>query len=337
MSKKRYSVIVIVFIIALATSMLAGCGDDDLSPTADPTVELTIEPSDEQSTPESTEETTPEPTIYLYTRDGDYIYFGSYPQSEVTDETLKESLTNAAGDTGTWTSYDYYIDGEASDFMVYKDVSSKGEKYRGVYFTKYRPMYTTNKSSADYSYQDNNGYYANTVYWFKYEPIKWKILSESDGDVFLLSELLLDSQDYHYTQDTINDYNANDYEQSHIRAWLNDHFYNTAFSESEKAIIKETLVDNTNDKIFLLSYSEVKNGKYFVFDNNAVVKKPSDYSKAQGTTVYSGEGYWWLRSPASTGSVAAYAVDCEEKPNAMTYNVNATVFGVLPALHLDIS
>ena len=47
--------------------------------------------------------------------------------------------------------------------------------------------------------QDDSGYYTNTVYWFKFEPIKWKVLSESDGDAFLCADMIPDSQDFHHT------------------------------------------------------------------------------------------------------------------------------------------
>ncbi|MCF0113210.1 MAG: InlB B-repeat-containing protein, partial [Bacilli bacterium] len=103
-------------------------------------------------------------------------YFGSYPQTEVTDSGLIAALNSAAGTlptagnatVGNWTSYNYYIFSSVSHFMWHADIEhADGNKYRGVYFTSYRPYYTTYSSSASNSYQDDNGYNTNTVYWFK--------------------------------------------------------------------------------------------------------------------------------------------------------------------------
>ena len=188
-----------------------------------------------------------------YVRDGKKMIFGSYPQSEVTDVALKNTLNLKAGTLPTkensqaWSFYDY---------MWYIDVEEGGEKYRGIYFTSYRP-----KSYAI----ENNGYYINTVYWFKYEPISWTILSENttDGTALLWSDIVLDSQPLTKSvQET--------YAQSSIRKWLNEVFYNTAFEDFEKEIIITSTVDNshlsfenTQDKVLLLSETEVSMSGYY--------------------------------------------------------------------------
>ena len=76
-----------------------------------------------------------------YTRDGDKITFGYYPQTRVTDKSLTATLSSMAGVLPTsgnpqsWTSYGYYIEDGVSKFMWYIDVSVNGEGYRGVFFT----------------------------------------------------------------------------------------------------------------------------------------------------------------------------------------------------------
>ena len=105
----------------------------------------------------------------LVSREGDYVYFGTYPQSEVTDSTLKSTLTGSAGtlptstNSGSWTSYGYYIDGSVSNFMWYIDKEYEGEKYRGVYFTSYRPFDTTCSINIPNFKQDDNGYSTGTA------------------------------------------------------------------------------------------------------------------------------------------------------------------------------
>lgn len=98
-----------------------------------------------------------------YKRNGSKITFGEYPQMRVTDETLAATLNGIAGTLPTeensqnWTSYGYYIEGKVKDYMWYIDVKSGEDRYRGVYFTSYRPYYCGNSGSADNSFQSHNG------------------------------------------------------------------------------------------------------------------------------------------------------------------------------------
>lgn len=310
--------------------------------------------------------------IPAYIRDGDKITFGSYPQSEVTDSSLISTLNSKAGtlptssDSQAWTSYGYYISGNVSNFMWYIDVEQGGEKYRGVYFTFYRPYYTTTTSSN--TYQDNNGYTTSTVYWFKYEPISWTILSENttDGTALILCDMIIDSQEYYITDSgtrTIDGKTVypNNYAHSTIRKWLNETFYNTAFSELQQQIILTTTVDNsaastgyssnsyacenTQDKIFLLSAQEVRNTAYGFAsststNDTARIKKTTDYAQAQGaytstSTDYAGNGRWWLRSPNYYNSNAARDVNFDGYVNRSD-RANDTSYGVVPALWIQL-
>lgn len=317
----------------------------------------------------------------VYCRHGDYLYFGTYPQSEVTDSAIKSALNTAAGTLPTasnaraWTSYGYFISSSTStDYMWYIDLTYGGEQYRGVYFTQYRPYYTSNSSSADNSYQDNNGYNTTTVYWFKYEPIKWRILSEADGVALIFAEMALDSQEYcHYTSTSQFSHNGgtgypNNYALSNIRKWLNDAFYNTAFNDLQKQLILLTTVDNsarstsdsgnnltqassyacanTEDYIFLLSEQEVTNSAYG-FNSScgnydaARRKQNTDYAKCQGAwtstdSSYKSNGFWWLRSPSCYSGDYARVVYYPGDAD-YGYYVRLTYYGVVPALKISLS
>ena len=298
------------------------------------------------------------------------VEFGSYPQSEVTDTSLLSALNSLSL---SWASYGYYSgtgdwdDGQmtAGDFMKYADVTYKGDRYRAVKFTEYRPYYT-GYDNDDGTYQDDNGYYTNTVYWFKFEPLQWRVLDPDEG--FMMCESIIDSQPYnntiyyynsYYYQDTSCTNYANDYATSSIRDWLNDDFYHTAFTDVEKAKIQNSTQDNscwnsnypqydsdtTNDKIFLLSYDEVINSDYGFsssysdYDINRRAQG-TDYAKAQGLYVYNSSGsayhgnsWWWLRSPgyysygACEVNYYGYAGD--------DYYVYSSSGGIRPALKLN--
>ena len=301
-------------------------------------------------------------TINLYTRVDNKIYFGYYPQTKVTNNTLISELNNLAGtepnssNKYNWTDYNYYLSSNITSYMFYQDIDYDNDgayDYRGVYFTQYRPYLYSSSSSESNSKQYDNGYTTNTVYWFSYDPIEWNILTEFNGKALIIANLILDSQDYYpgYDSSTFSHNGgtgcANNYVLSNIRAWLNDNFYNTVFSDLQKAIIKTTTVDNsvastgqssndyvcnnTNDKIFSLSYKEVTT---YYTSSTARLAKGTDYAKAQGLYVNgsNGDSYWWTRSPCSNSSTGAYvAIN-----GFLNGNVCCNYFGVRPALWVNL-
>lgn len=305
---------------------------------------------------------------------GDIIEFGSYPQSEVTDSNLISTLNSLSK---TWLSYGYYIstgdrydsDMQTSDFMKYADVTYNGNRYRAIVFTQYRMYCVGYFEGSDGTYQDNNGYSIDTVYWFKYEPIQWRVLDPNEG--FVMCESIIDSQAYNnsiysngseYYQNNDCEKFANDYATSSIRDWLNDDFYNTAFNETEKAEIQYSEQDNrccnsnylqydsdtTSDRIFLLSYDEVISSVYSFSskpsdDDVSRQARGTDYAKAQGLFVYKSlettyDSYneisqWWLRSPMHT-SKGACGVSYDGSSNG-GFTVDSASIGVRPALKFN--
>ena len=252
---------------------------------------------------------------------GDIVEFGSYPQSKVTDSSLVSALN---GVSKTWVSYGYYSgDGsygsmKPGDWMKYADFTYNGTKYRAVTFSQYRPFYTSCSSCSSYTYQDDNGYTTNNIYYFKYKPLEWRVLDPSTG--LVLCESIIDSQAYSNTiysygtneSGTVYWNNAeytrysNDYATSSIRAWLNDDFFNTAFSSSQKASILTSKLDNkaystsyikydsktTYDKVFLLSWSEIQNTAYGFPANTNPISAPSSTRHAKGTDYAKCQGLW---------------------------------------------
>ena len=301
---------------------------------------------------------------------GDIIEFGSYPQSEVKDSDLIAKI-EAAGESVAWVDYNYYTGTYAWDdvnmkpvdgMMLYKDIPYNGNKYRAVKINQYRP-YCTGYTSSD-TYQDDNGYYIGNTYYFKYEPLTWRVLDPSEGHV--MCNKIIDSQAYqkfiyyngseYYNSKGCANY-ASDWVTSTLRQWLNNDFYNTAFSAEEKAQIGTSHLENkstysstydsadTYDKIFLISYYDATNSAYdFNSDRTAYdtarQMKGTDYAKCQGLWVstsssYSGNSWWWLRSPDSSNGAAGVVSDgCA---NGSIYGVDDTGEGVVPALNLTLS
>ena len=149
-------------------------------------------------------------------------------------------------------------------------------------------------------------------------PIEWLVL-ENDGETALLiSRYALDCKPYNNEK-----YESTTWEMCTLRDWLNNKFFNKAFSTEEKQYILQSDVNAdknpeystnpgnaTKDKVFLLSV--VETNKYFK-SKDARKCAPTDYAIQQGAYTSDSskvEGrkacWWWLRSP---GIHSFYAAD----------------------------
>ena len=74
------------------------------------------------------------------------------------------------------------------------------------------------------------------------EPIEWEILGEDENGVLLVSRYVLDVYPYY------NGDNEVTWEDSDLREWLNDDFYNEVFSEDEKSwIVLANIINSDNE------------------------------------------------------------------------------------------
>ncbi len=302
------------------------------------------------------------------------IEFGSYPQSQVTDS---EMLSKLNKQDLSWQSYGYYsgdgtlYSGVPGDWMKYADVSMDGNQYRAVFFSQYRPRESCNISDTTTSAQSYLGYFINTVYWFKFESVKWRVLDSNTG--LLLCEKIIDSQPfnsiYFYDgegglydsafRDESYTIFANNYPESTIREWLNNDFYNIAFNEAEKSRMLKTVCENkcrkpeidlnlrdvifncedTEDYVFLLSQDEACS-KAYGFDqrytawDDARKIKGTDYAKSQGLSlapISDNNSQWWLRTPGHGSERVCYI---DEVGYGDDYYCDKTNKGVRPAIRV---
>lgn len=237
---------------------------------------------------------------------GEVISFGSYPQSEVTDENLISKLDKLEKE---WISYgfsygndDYQGEIHTSDYMRYADIELDGKKYRAVTFDYYRPTSIFGRLSKEWfenvedcdepvitSYQGEEFFNTDTVYYFLYEPVEWTVVDPQKG--LVNSCKALDARPF---SDICGD-NVNNYSESYIRQWLNGEFYDTAFSDSEKEKIQTAeykyLSDGAvNDRISLLSYDDYLNPDYSFSSSGSTglnlhvfaMKTGTDYARCCG-------------------------------------------------------
>ncbi len=202
------------------------------------------------------------------------------------------------------------------------------------------------------------GAYPQTADGADRTPIQWRVLQSSGGELFILSEYILDCKRYY------REYADITWRDCDLRKWLNDEFYDAAFNAAEKGIVKTTrCTDNgegspdTEDTVFLLSVYEVRSltdghGKDIsVTTRRAVGTEFAKVKRADGCHLYvydksvadnyitengakHGCSWWWLRTQPSSGSRAAFV---GTGGSVRGYcRVNRVSYGVRPALKLNV-
>lgn len=207
-----------------------------------------------------------------------YIWFGSYPQSEL-DETKDASLiAQIDGKIGIDKTGDCWIDG-----------------------IKYRKL---NKADCD----TNGRAWENKNYrYFKWERIKWRVLKADNiaSKALVMTDKAIEFRRYNTT------YTCKGWERCTLRSWLNgyertendnlfdysevnDGFYTTAFSATEKGKIAKSKItseapsfsdylsyateEDITDSIFILTKSEFLKEEYGFKSDTALKFTVTDYS-----------------------------------------------------------
>ena len=269
----------------------------------------------------------------ILSNDGKTITYGLYPQKNVNDPSLITKLNKlTTPESNGWYLYnnDYYA-----------KVSAK-------------PIFSS------YEFDNGTTIVSGTTYWFKCEPITWNILSNNNGEYYILSSVLLDVHCYCSSESirTIDGKRVyeNNYEYSDIRTWLNNDFYNSAFALGN-AHIQTTIVDNsgattgprnnpyacnnTKDKVFLPSYKDYINSSYgfstSTDSTNTRCCKITDWARARGALRFSDlyNGAYWTRSPDVGNSSYAQGVNYD----GYLYDdyVSDTRTSVRPALSVKLA
>ena len=224
--------------------------------------------------------------------DGGYILFGYYPQ------TVK-----------------------ASDVTIVSTEPEKNGYYKGS-DGEYYERVVANPYETNYTFSDGTSITSGQTYYFKVEPLLWRILTENyngTGNALVVSNMIIDatlyqsnyiqSGDYYYATDedgtilidesaTVGegvDENhqvyANNYKHSELRAFLTGEFYDKAFGEEEKLIIQLTEVDNS------LESTRGSGGQYICENTN-------DYVFALSSSNVFNTGYGYKNNEGDPNRVA---------------------------------
>jgi len=259
---------------------------------------------------------------------GNVVTFGSYPKSVVNDVNLIDKIS--AG----------IFNGETVLDSKTKQMVYCGQRFATLTENPF------NKSTFD----DGRALSGGSRNYFSVQPITWLVIFENDDYQVLLSERLIDAVKFnlnrvsHRTES--NDcISANNWEYSYIRRWLNNDFLYDAFTPDEQDMIMmcevdngpdssfycHSAVNNTKDKIFLISHKEI-----YMTDFGCA--KATDYAKAHGaysstSASHTGHGDWWTRSQGNMES-SVENVDRRGCVDAVPFcnYVDDTAAGVRPML-----
>lgn len=254
---KTFVTVLLLCIVALGSAGCFGLGDEDDKGDITPAYEISA--------------------------DGKYMYFGSYPQSLKAEDV---TITDAVRDTNG-----YYT-------------GSDGEKYAKLTVTYDSIYYSESEWTTDMECNVSSDGRVMTIgqdYYFKVEPLKWRILSSNNDTYFLVCDTILSGLAYqtnyiseegdaydrdYYATDSAgnilkdgdgNEIYANNYKYSNLRNYLNNDFYNRAFTISQKEIINLTTVDNSITSIYLPNHSNEDDPYDFTINYSYFCENTSDY------------------------------------------------------------
>ena len=274
----------------------------------------------------------------ILSQDGKTVTYGIYPKTVVDDADLLTAL-NALTEP------------EANGWYKYND-----EYYAKTTAVPY--------NSSTYKFNNGESITYGGEYWFKCEPITWRVLSNDNGLCYLLSENILDNSVYYPAEESHKvdgvTVQPNNYMHSTVREFLTGEFYANAFIQGNY-YVQQTTVDNsaittrsnsnsyvcddTLDYVFLPSFQDMKNTNYgFVNNTNASPTRTSvstDYARARMvfmdvTSTNFGNGQYWLRSPNSGSS---YKAECVGYTGGYSsaISVKTSYSGVRPAIMLKLA
>ena len=166
------------------------------------------------------------------------------------------------------------------------------------------------------------------------EPIQWIVIGIEDDSVNLISKDILDLQRYNIQKVDITWASCN------LRNWLNNDFFNSAFTLDEQRAMKRWPYTDTdgsqlNDYVYCLSANEVETIWPEQQDRVALV---TDYVFAlPGYANPTKAGQWWLRSESVYNGLTRTAQDVYRSGSIGVDNFRNVSIGVRPCICVNIT
>ena len=255
------------------------------------------------------------------------VYFGHYPQKReestvIVEEFAKYGKPTPSDDKG-WTVL--LVNKAERPYAWYRDEVIRGKKYRAVYFTRFRDVYSLQDSDVSNNPQRANGYMPLRIYCFSFDPITWNIKAQTSNVAELVADRGLDSREF-------NSFDMyNEWEGSSLHEWLNGEFMETAFSEEERGRLCWINGTAEEDRVYLLDRRSDKD-----FYEKQISIGASDYFKCLGGMGTGSVNSFWITDSNGRETDQASVMYHSEKNNVATEYVDCTTVAVLPKIVISL-
>jgi len=237
-----------------------------------------------------------------------YVYFGKYPQSEITDNDLTDDIINA--------NYNKYGVAISDNKQIFRIAENEMD------------------SETEYSY-------------FLVEPIKWKVLNVDSNYMLLQTDKIIDAKSYIYEDDDTKNWKNSDlrswlngydyYENQSAKDFTNafENFASVAFSEEEYDTCR--LIDNNDDDISSSDYvvipsiSTVVNDDYGFYDS----VENNSFTRKKGITDYVNNYY---NDSDNSKFYSWHLIDGNVNPDGWVFRrTSSALFGVAPMVKILVN
>ena len=291
------------------------------------------------------------------------ISFGSYPQTEIVsaDFTAVDEYAVQLGDV--------LADPDLYEKLVSANWNENQTEIDGACYLRMgsEDAVSSNADSVQHYRWDES------IEWhyFRFDPIRWRVIGLEDGSACLMADRLMDCQPYNTEDGPVT------WENSTVRSWLNGYsaeensagidyqgkgFLDMAFSAEQQEALLWTHVENrpnalygtdcgndTEDRVFLLSNDEVfgsedaaRNGFYASngYDDPSKRFRSTMYAKCRGSwwssvNGYMGNSFWFMRTNGYTQESVTYICDFGYIYQRGTISTCEDA-GILPAIWIDL-
>ena len=291
------------------------------------------------------------------------ITFGSYPQTEIVPAAFT-AVDDYAVQKGDFLEDPVLYD--ALEKSEWKDNRTTVGGVRYLRISRDDVVSSAADSAQHYRWAENIEWH-----YFRFDPIRWRIIALQDGTACLLADRLLDCQPYHAEDEPVS------WESSTVRSWLNGYgaeknsagldyrgigFLDLAFTDAEREAVLQTSLENrpnplyatdsgsdTEDRVFLLSCDEVfssdtaaRNGFYAGngYDDPARRFRATLFAKCRGAwwssvDGYMGNSFWFMRTNGYTRKGVTYICDFGYTYPRGTISTCEDAC-ILPAIQIDL-
>lgn len=180
--------------------------------------------------------------------------------------------------------------------------------------------------------QQTNSYYYIEFGNYAETPILWRVLEVNKTDALLFSEEIIEIM--RFDDDSVK------WENSNVKNWLNGTFFNNAFNNEERSIVRRKY---GMEPVFLLSVQDLTKAKYGFnmdaesIDPNRAASVSGYVSRKYGNTLHvrNGKSIYYTSDASSSTSIAA-VVSTGQIGTASIINREYDDVGIRPAIWIGI-